>query len=401
MRIAVYHNLPSGGAKRALYEIVRLLNQKHIFDVHTLSSAAIGYQCLRHFCKEFTVYPFKPFPLASSPFGRLNQGIRTVDLIRLQVLQKRIAHQIDAGHYDVVFVNHCQYTQSPGILQFLKTPTVYFCHEPPRVIYEPAMLRPYTKLSTFQRIVNCFDPLPVIYKTILANLDKHNARSASLVLANSAYSRDVLFQIYGVHSQVCYLGVDIIKFQPINIPKENIVLSVGALTPYKGFDFLIKSLSLISDDKRPLLVIVSNFVDERERDFIEWLASKEGVRIEIKAAIQDEELVKLYNQARLVLYCPIKEPFGLVPLESMACSTPVVGVEEGGVGETVLHEKTGLLTERDPLSFAQATMLLLSDKDLCTKYGRQGRLFVESNWQWDRLLQIPEEYLAHAAQRGN
>ena len=63
--------------------------------------------------------------------------------------------------------------------------------------------------------------------------------------------------------------------------------------------------------------------------------------------ITDEELVILYNKAKLVVYTPYMEPFGLVPLEAMSCGTPVVGVNEGGVMETVLNGKTGILVERN------------------------------------------------------
>ncbi len=65
-----------------------------------------------------------------------------------------------------------------------------------------------------------------------------------------------------------------------------------------------------------------------------------------------KNLVLLYNKANLVVYTPYQEPFGLVPLESMSCGTPVVGVNDGGVMETVTNGKTGILTERDTKIFA-------------------------------------------------
>jgi len=59
---------------------------------------------------------------------------------------------------------------------------------------------------------------------------------------------------------------------------------------------------------------------------------------------------------------PYLEPFGLVPLEAMACGTPIVAVKEGRVKESVVHLETGLLIERDENEFAEAlTELIVND----------------------------------------
>ena len=80
-----------------------------------------------------------------------------------------------------------------------------------------------------------------------------------------------------------------------------------------------------------------------------------------RVGIPDEGLVQLYNRAMLTVYAPIMEPFGFVPLESMACGTPVVGIREAGVRETVRHAETGFLVDRDPEQFAAAVLALLDD----------------------------------------
>lgn len=80
--------------------------------------------------------------------------------------------------------------------------------------------------------------------------------------------------------------------------------------------------------------------------------------------LKTDQLVLEYNKAQICVYAPVLEPLGLVPLESMACGTPVVGVREGGVLESIVHEQTGLLTERDPAQFAGAVQHLLSNPAL-------------------------------------
>lgn len=78
MNIAIYHNLPSGGGKRALHEMTRRLAERHALDVYTLSCAEHDFGDLRPYAKKYIVYPFQALPLVRRPFGRLNQGIRTV-----------------------------------------------------------------------------------------------------------------------------------------------------------------------------------------------------------------------------------------------------------------------------------------------------------------------------------
>lgn len=398
MRIAIYHNLPSGGGKRALYEMTRRLASKHEVDVYSLSCAEHDFCDLRSYCRHHVVFPFNPLPMARRPFGRLNQGIRVLDLLRLRNLQQQIAKRIDEEGYDTIFVHNCQYGQSPTILSFLQAPSVYYCNEPPRLIYEPGRPRPYAAFTFRQHIGNWFDPLPRFYRRVLAQADRRNVLATTLVLTNSAYSRESLYRTYGIFARICYLGVDAQYFRPLSLSKLNLVLSVGALNPNKGFDFLLHSLALIQARRRPCLVIVSNYADALERGYLEKLAIQLSVNVEFRTLISDDTLVRLYNQAMLTLYAPVMEPFGLVPLESMACGTPVVGVREGGVRESVLHGETGLLTERDPYDFAGAVGDLLDDPARRTQFGRSGRAYVERQWQWDRSVQDLERFLTQAAQ---
>lgn len=397
MKIAIYHNLPSGGGKRALYEMTRRLAERHTLDVYTLSTSEHDFCNLRPYCRAHEVFPFTPLSLAHSPFGRLNQGIRTLDLLRLYRLQRTVAQQIDNAGYDVVFVHHCRYGQSPSLLQFLKASSIYYCQEPPRLLHEPPVPRPYADFSQLQRLGNLFDPLPGLYQRILTRLDRDNVRGATRVLVNSHYSRETLYRVYGIFAFVNYLGVDTELFRPLDMPKAEFVLSVGALNPRKGFDFLIRSLALLDAAQRPPLVIVSNFQDAHERQFLEDLAAENQVSVTFKTLVSDEELVQLYNQARLTLYAPVMEPFGFVPLESIACGTPVVGVREAGVRESVLHNVTGLLTERAPQDFAVAVAELLVDAPRCLDMGQQGRELVEQRWRWEDTAQTLEHHFVAMA----
>jgi glycosyltransferase involved in cell wall biosynthesis len=250
---------------------------------------------------------------------------------------------------------------APYFLKYIQKPTVYYCQQPPR---NEKILDKVSKQKRKKRIL---EPLIQLYVNHVVKselkLDQKNVEFAKYTLANSYYSHESILKSYGINSFVSYLGVDIELFRPLNIPKKDFVLSVGTCIPPKGYEFIIKSLAEIDSDKRPKLYIVSNMGDDQWKEYLAELAQDKGVDLEILSLVDDQKLVKLYNEALLVLYAPYLEPFGLVPLEAMACGTPVVAVKEGGVRETVNNQETGILTDRDEVLFAEEVVKLLYDDE--------------------------------------
>lgn len=399
MRIAVFHNLPSGGAKRAVYDQVTRLAREHDVTVYTLGTAD------REFCDESSAVkvlstPFRPLPLFRSPFGRLNQVMRSADIVRLRAVQRELARRIDREGYDVVLVHPCQFTVSPILLQFLETPTVYYCQDVNRGLHDPGILRPYPRRSSLQRRLDRIDPLPAIYHLMQDRQDRRGRAASDVYLTNSYFTRESAYRLYGRAPFVCYLGVDAALFRPLGLERKRQVVSVGAVSSRKGFDFVIRGLGTISTrEKRPALVIVGNAALPEERTYLESLATEHGVEARFHTLITDEELVRLYNESMLTVYTPVMESFGLVPLESMACGTPVVGIAEGGVRETVVHGVNGLLVDRDTQQFAETVQSLLDDPARAQRLGQQGRQMVVENWNWDQAISNLVYHLEKAASR--
>ena len=95
-----------------------------------------------------------------------------------------------------------------------------------------------------------------------------------------------------------------------------------------------------------------------------------------------EHDVQIYydNRAELVVYAPYLEPFGLVPIEAMACGTPVVAVAEGGTKESVMDKETGILTVRSEGVFAEAVSSLLKDDKRRETIGKRAVEVVRDFW---------------------
>jgi glycosyltransferase involved in cell wall biosynthesis len=144
---------------------------------------------------------------------------------------------------------------------------------------------------------------------------------------------------------------------------------------------------------------VSNFQNPPERAYLEGLARERQVELVLVGQATEEDLVRLYNEASAVAYAPVREPFGLVPLEAMACGTPVVGVAEGGIPESVIDGRTGLLTDRHPERFGAAIARLVADGTFARRLGADGRDHVADRWTWEGAAARVEAHLASLAAR--
>lgn len=398
MRIAIFHNLPSGGAKRALMEWTRRLTQKHEVHVYTLTTADHDYCDLRPYASHHIVYSFEPLPLFNSPFGRLNQWQRWKDLEKLSVLYQSLAQHIDKEGYDVVFTHPCKFTFIPILNIYLRTPTVYYLHEHFPNQVNRFIPRPYTRARGIRKLLDKVDPLIRMYQNQLKTLQDLAVANTKLFLANSNFTLRQFQENYSAPCALSRYGVNTEQFHPKeNTHHEGHILSVGELSPRKGFDFLIQSLANIPESHRPPLRLICNMQLEEEKEYLNKLAERLGVQIEILTNLNSEQLAQEYQKAQLVVYAPVQEPFGLVPLEAMACGTPVLGVAEGGVPETVIEGVTGRLSPRDPVRFAKILQEMLHQPDILKKMGQNGVKVVQKAWSWEQSTQTIEQYLFQAS----
>ncbi len=368
MNVAIYHNLPTGGAKRSLEEWLKWLKIDNEIDIY-LPNSSKGFDENLETINNVFDFNFK---------GNHKHGIinKIISIIYLEFLCKKIANIINKKKYDLVFVLQCQITNSPAILRHLKFPTIYFCQEPVTRIQEPH----YSANSNFQRS----NLLLSFLKTIFVGYDSYNASFSKKILCNSYYSKEAIYKAYNKNASLVYLGVDEIKFRFIkSIPKDlDYVLSVGHLTAAKGHDFIIKSLGLINSKIRPKLEIIYSGETPKYKKYLYVLAKKNNVRVKFSKSVSDEELIGKYNNSYLTLCAARLEPFGLTPLESMACGTLVLAVAEAGFRESIINESTGILCERDEKKFANKIEAILIGRVNYQSIVNHARRVIAKNWTW-------------------
>jgi glycosyltransferase involved in cell wall biosynthesis len=411
MRIAIYHNIPDGGAKRALFYATKLLSQQgHILDLYTFDIE--GERCFRlaPYVRKVISRKTPIIPMVQDGYPLIintrNIYRQIKNLHHINTISQEFAELINTGNYDMAFVTHCRYFQSPNILKFLTIPTVYYCQEPLRKFYEPSVS---FENMTVSEVLSGIPRRAPIYSSVLLKIagigywfnqyllkrnDQKNVQYAHHILVNSYYSRESIYRVYGKFARVNYLGVDAGLFRPLpEEKKENLILSVGRYYPVKQHHFVLQSLSHIPEDERSALVIIGNDApDYTYKAYLRKLAKHFQISLQLLDNISDDELVTWYNRAKVVVFPPILEPFGLVPLEAMACQTPVVGIREGGIRETIVDGVTGFLTERDEKEFAQAIHTLLHDAKLRQKMGENGRAYVLENWTWEKSVKQLVQY---------
>jgi len=366
MKIAIVHNLPPGGQKRALYEQVKRLSKMHHLDLFTLSSTNEQIFSLLSFVQNHITTPYKQPELFPDNILSIYN--------KLPLVYKQMATKINSGNYDVAFIHPCYLTQSPYILKYLTIPSVYYCPEPKREFYE--------YIPRVSNILSYYGTLPL--RLPIKWIDRQNVRYASKILTNSEYSRKMIKKVYGINSTVNYLGVDSNMFTLGSDPETyNIVLTVGEFSLHKGHDFIIRSLAKVHPKLRPDLVIAGH--GGIEKNYLLSLAKKLRVSITFGDNVSDSRLVELYHKAKVFLYAARNEPFGLVLLEAAACGLPIVAVDEGGVREIVSKDEIGVLTNRNEDEFSNQIIKLLkispSKKDKMARHE-----FIKKNWSWEKSI---------------
>jgi glycosyltransferase involved in cell wall biosynthesis len=183
------------------------------------------------------------------------------------------------------------------------------------------------------------------------------------------------------------------------------LLSVGRLVPRKGYDRAVRALAAVPDAE---LWIAGGPADallfaDPEAERLRKLAADHGVadRVRLLGGVGHEDMPALMSSADLVLSTPRYEPFGIVPIEAMACGTPVVATAVGGQLDTVVDGESGVLVpatgDADGAVLAGAVRDLLADPVRREAYGAAGRARVLSHYTWRHVAEGVERVYREVA----
>ena len=201
-------------------------------------------------------------------------------------------------------------------------------------------------------------------------------------------------------------GVDLDLFSPsgpvLERSRAHRIVSVGRLVPRKGVDLVIAALALLRDagfSDVELLIVgggtdAAGLQEDAEARRLLTYARELGVQdqVTLRGHVPREAMPGILRSADAVICTPWYEPFGIVPLEAMACGIPVVAAAVGGLTDSVVDQGTGLhVPPKDPLAIARAVARLLSDPALRRELGRAGQKRVRSRFSWDKVAAETEK----------
>jgi glycosyltransferase involved in cell wall biosynthesis len=174
---------------------------------------------------------------------------------------------------------------------------------------------------------------------LLKRVDVRMSRHVHAYAANSVEVRDRIRRFWGRDAEVIHPPVDTDYFSELPPEQEALprdyLLGVGRWIGYKNFDLMIE----IAERAGAPLVLAGSGPEEVA---LRRAAARVRVPVRFEVRPDRERLRQLYRGARALLY-PAHEDFGIVPVEAQACGTPVIGLDRGGLLETVVDGETGFL----------------------------------------------------------
>jgi glycogen synthase len=237
--------------------------------------------------------------------------------------------------------------------------------------------------------------------------------SDAIVAVSRSMKRDVA-ELYGVDRDkvhVIHNGIDIQEYRPTwdrSVLREYgvdpdwpYILFVGRITRQKGIVHLVRAIEHLQPGTQVVLCASSPDTEQLRREMETGVQRAKSLGehrvVWIDEPVPKDRLIPLYTQAALFVCPSIYEPFGIINLEAMACSTPVVASAVGGIPEIVEPEETGLLVPFEPLSresaepadpdrfardLAAAANRLLADPGLRQRMAEKGLQRVRETFSW-------------------
>jgi glycosyltransferase involved in cell wall biosynthesis len=315
----------------------------------------------------------------------------------------RLARQQQAG-YDIV---HANFFMSGMVAQHLKQalgiPFVITFHA----------LGQVRRIA--QGVADAFPPSRVRVETLLM-------QQADRIIAECAQDRLDMEQLYGASPAriaVAPCGFDPAELWPQDqrearsllglAPEKFTVLQLGRMVPRKGVDTVIQATALLRSHHGidAELLVVGGDVHAGGRDGPEMarlrtLAERLGILEHVRFVGQKAraELRTWYSAADVFVTTPWYEPFGITPVEAMACARPVVGSEVGGIKSTVVDGSTGFLVpSRDPQAVADRLATLQRNPMLARTMGDAGLRRAYRHYTWRSVArQVAAVYAAVLAE---
>ncbi len=377
MKIALYQPwiYLHGGLERSILELVS--RSRHEWIIFT------GY-----YDPEGTFDGFKNVKVVRLKKLSVKRDIATVLKVAIVILSQKIPLE----DFDALVV----WSDGMGDLITIRNsslPTFVICSTPLRAVFDPVYERAaMAKRGLFGRIAYW------VFKHAFKVLDRKAWKYFDGVIATSLEVKKRIIR-GGLHEDdsrmvLYHPGIDWYSFAESDV-FDPILLVPGRIMWTKNIELAIDAFvkaGLPSEWK----LIISGFLDNKSQEYFEMLKdrTRKNTQIEFIPSPSDQTLKRLYQRASAVLFPPLNEDWGLVPLEAMASGKPVVANARGGPLESVIPGETGWLLEPRVEEWAEVLKEISTNKKLLIEMGRKAREHVK-RYDWSYFVSGIDHALEH------
>ena len=314
LRVALVHDFyyVNGGAEKVIEQLIELFPHCDLFALFDFLP-----EDQRDFLRG---KPVTTTLIQNLPFARTkHRGY--LPLMPLAI------EQLDVSRYDLVISS--SYLAAKGVITGPDQLHICYCHSPVRYAWD----------LQHEYLANAglgFGPKGMLARSILHYIRNWDARSSLGVdhfIANSRFVSQRIAKLYRRESTVVHAPADTDFFVPADVDRGDYYIALSRMVPYKRTDLIVEAFSKMPNRK---LKVIG---DGPEMNKCRRLA---GPNIELLGHVDRREVRDLLQRAKGLVFAA-EEDFGIVPLESLGCGTPVIAFGKGGVNDSVVPDRHGVL----------------------------------------------------------
>ena len=316
LRVAIVHDFlyTYAGAERVLEQLINVFPHAELFSLFDfLPDDLRGF--IRN--KKVTTSFLQRMPFA-----------RTKHRLYLPLMPLAI-EQLDLSEYDLIISS--SYVAAKGVLTRSDQIHICYCHTPARYAWD--MQKTYLAQSGLARGISSFFARGILH--YIRNWDVRSANGVDEFITNSNYVGRRVEKLYRRQTTTIHPPVDTEYFQ-MRSEKEDYYVTASRMVPYKRIDLIVEAFSKMPSRR---LIVVGDGPE------MEKIKAKAGPNVRFMGHEPVDRLCRHMQLAKAFVFAA-DEDFGIAPVEAMACGTPVIAFNRGGVVESVIEGETGIFFQQ-------------------------------------------------------
>ena len=328
---------------------------------------------------------FTSHPRSITNFADLNE--EELDLY-IKAFKTAIDDEIDNWKPDIIHGQHVWILPSLAIRKDI--PLVLTAHGTDLMGYDKwPHLREYAEKA----MVACFAVISISKDNCELLEERFPYQKKKIVMMRNGYDPGIFYPEEISREEVLNkYGID-----PAEYEGKKIVSFAGKLANFKGVDILLRAAKLYENEQPDSLTLIVGDGDERAK--LHALAAELDLKkVRFLGNVSQSDLRHIYNIADVNLVPSRREPFGLVAIEAMACGTPVIASNQGGLPDFVNDSVGGLVTPEDPEALASKILEVLRKTDEIDNesWRKEIASYARNHYAQDKIIEELDELYKQA-----